>query len=397
MTKRIASRFDDVQESATFKIGDLVKRLRAEGASIADLGGGDPDFATPMHIVESGAKSMREGFTHYVASRGIPPLLEAISRDLSARSGLDYDPKQQIIVTPSAKHAIYIAMLTIVDPGDDVLILSPTWVSHEMIVRLVGGNPVFVVIGDSRGEPVTEELLERHVTPRSKALLLNSPNNPTGRVLTEHELSAVGAVAERHDLLIVSDEIYNQVVYDGLKAPSVGALANGRNRTLTVNGFSKTYAMTGWRLGYLAGPVDIIAEAVKAQQHTVGCAASFSQVAAVTALESSQDVVKEMVDKYDERRRFIVPALDELPGVTCATPAGAFYAWANIEGTAIPDSVEFASWLLREARVAVTPGSAFGPGGEGHIRLSFANSLTVIEEALGRMRAVLQARTAITS
>src|SRR5487761_584757 len=180
MTKRVASRFDEVQESATFKIGDLVRQLRAQGASIADLGGGDPDFPTPMHIVDSGAKSMREGFTHY-------------------------DAKQQIIVTPSAKHAIYIAMLTIVDPGDDVLILSPTWVSHEMIVRLVGGNPVFVVIGDSRGEPVTEDLLERHVTPRSKAILLNSPNNPTGRVLTEEELRAVVAVAERYNLLIVSD------------------------------------------------------------------------------------------------------------------------------------------------------------------------------------------------
>lgn len=389
---QLSHRFDEIQESATIRMSDRVKRLQASGVSVCDLAGGDPDHATPLHIVDAAKKALDQGLTHYVPSRGMPALLNAISRDVELRNGALYSAERQIIVTPSAKHALYIALLTLVDDGDDVLILSPTWVSHEMIVRLAGARPIFVPIGGIDGPCVTETLLRPYLTPQTKALLVNSPNNPTGRVLTRAELDVIAAFAKAHDLMIVSDEIYSRIVYEGATATSVVAVPDALDRTLLVNGFSKTYAMTGWRIGYLAGPVAVISEALKAQQHTVGCAASFTQIAAASALSGPQDAVTEMVRIYEERRGFIVRGLNEMPGLACAMPAGAFYAWASVHGTHASSSIEFATWLLDVANVAVVPGSAFGAGGEGFIRLSFANNMEVIAEALTRMKGALEAR-----
>ena len=394
MQSRTARRFELVQESATVAVADMVKRLSAQGVSVCDLGGGDPDFATAPHIVDAAERAMRQGFTHYVSSRGIRPLLTAISRLLEERNGLDYDPLTEIIVTPSAKHAAYIALLTILDPGDELLVPSPSWVSYEAMVHMIGAVPVFVPLPAEGGFRLNRELLEAQVTPRTKAILLNSPNNPTGHVMNRDEVEMVVHFAEERDLLIVSDEIYDRIVYDGSSAVSPAALPGARQRTITINGFSKAYAMTGWRLGFLAAPADIAAEALKAHQHTVGCAGSFVQVAGVAALEGSQDIVDEMVREYDARRKLVVDGLNSLPGILCPMPEGAFYAFPNVTGTGFANSVEFSTWLIEKARVAVTPGSAFGPGGEGHVRLSFANSSEIISEAIERMRLALESRVA---
>lgn len=388
MHHRIASRFTEIEESATFAIADMVKRLRAEGEEVNDLGGGDPDFPTAAHIVDAADEAIREGFTHYVASKGIPGLLTAISEKLRRENGLGYGP-HNIIVTPSAKHALYIALLAILEPEDEIIIPTPSWVSYDAIARLMGSQPIDAELLSQDGFCITRELLESRVTHRTKAVLVNTPNNPTGRVLSGAEREAVLSFAQDHDLFLISDEIYEKIIYDGRQHISLGASPGMLERTITVNGFSKAYAMTGWRLGYLAGPSDVVAEAVKAQQHTVGCAGSFVQRAGIAALDGSQSVVDNMVGEYASRRKLLVEGLRSIPGVVCPPPDGAFYVFPDIRGTGFADSVEFSEWLLREVRVAVTPGSAFGPGGEGHVRISFANSQEIIARALGRMSEAL--------
>src|SRR5882757_1936958 len=390
MTAFVSSRFKLIEESATFAVADTVKRLRAAGETIHDLGGGDPDFPTPAAIVESAHTAMQEGFTHYVGSRGIPSLLEAIAEKLSVDNGLQCPASSGIIVTPSAKHALYIALLTVLDIGDEVIIPTPSWVTYEAIIHLVGATPVMAELDADENFAITAEALAPHITSRTKAILINTPNNPTGRVLTAREADVIADLADRHDLVIIADEIYEKIIYDGRTHLSVGARPELADRTLTVNGFSKAYAMTGWRLGYLAGPPPIIAEALKAQQHTVGCAASFAQRGGVTALRGPRSVVEEMRLAYLRRRDLIVDGLQSVPGIRCSVPEGAFYAFADIRGTQIPDSAEFAQFLLTQAKVAVTPGAAFGPGGEGHVRLSFANSDKVITDAVHAMAAALR-------
>lgn len=391
MELRHADRLDSIEESATFAVAAEVRRLRAEGIEVADLGGGEPDFPTPMHIVEAAARAMREGMTHYTPVRGIDGLRTSIARSLREVEGLDYSPASDILVTPSAKHAIYLTMLSLINPGDEVLLLSPTWVSHEAIVKLVGGTPVPVQLQAGAGEDLDAAALSEKITARTRAILLNSPSNPTGRVLSLNSLRAIAGVAAEHDLCIISDEIYNRIVYDGLTATSIATLPDAFGRTLTINGFSKTYAMTGWRLGYVAGPGQLIGELAKAGGHTFGCAASFAQVGAVAALDGPQECVQEMVQRYDARRRRLVAALDELPGITCALPQGAFYAWVDISGADLGSAAEFSTWLLKSAHVASTPGTAFGLGGEGYIRLSFANSDGMIDSAIERFQQAMSA------
>jgi aspartate aminotransferase len=387
--QKLARRLSGIEESATVQISDTVKRLRAQGVDVADLGGGDPDFPTPEPIVSSAAKSMAAGFTHYVSSRGIPALLDALAEKLNKENGLSVNPATDIIVTASGKHAILVAMLGLIDPGDEVLILDPAWVSYDAIVGLAGGTPVRVPLASEDGFLVTEEKIEPYVTPRSKMLMVCTPSNPTGRVLTMAESEAIARVAERHDLIVLSDEIYEKIIYDGRRHISLGTLPGMERRTLTVNGFSKTYAMTGWRLGYLAGDRDLMGGLLKVQQHTVTCATSFAQVAAIEALKATNDDVQRMVETYAERRDRIFRGLNQLPGITCVAPEGAFYAFPSVKGTGTPSSVLFARRLLEEAHVAVTPGSAFGASGEFHLRLSFANATGMIDKALERMARLL--------
>lgn len=381
----VAKRFGNIEESATFAVADMVKRMKAQGQPVWDLGGGDPDFDTPEPVIASAKASMDSGFTHYVASRGIPELRNAIVDKLRTDNGLEYDAGSDIIVTPSAKHALYIALLTILNPEDEIVIPAPSWVSYEAIVHLIGATPRLVGLSFESGFQITREALESVASDRTKAILLNTPNNPTGRMVTPEEAQVVADFARERDIFIIADEIYEKIRYDGREHLSLGNMEGCFERTITINGFSKAYAMTGWRLGYLAGPAHVITEAVKAQQHTVGCAGSFTQVAAVAALESPPTVIEAMVDEYDARSRIVVDGLNAIDGVECLSPDGAFYVFPRIAGLGFDSSVEFCAWLIREAGVAVTPGSAFGPGGEGHIRISYANSQEILSEAVERM------------
>jgi len=385
---RTAKRLELVEESATFAVADMVKRLRSEGRHVWDLGGGDPDFPTPSHIVDATVESMKVGDTHYVPSRGTLLLREAIAGKLHDDNGLTYDPAREIVVTPSAKHALFIALLSVLDPGDEVLLLTPSWVSYEAMLHFIGVRPVFVALASDEGFSITRERIEAAITEKSRAILINTPNNPTGRALTEDEATLIADIARERDLIIVADEIYEKILYDGRRHLSLAAVGDSFARTITVNGFSKAFAMTGWRLGYVAAPSDIIDQVVKSQQHTVGCACSFVQAGGLAALTGSQESVEEMREEYAARRDLIVEGINAMPGISCPKPDGAFYVFPKIEDVRLGDSMQFTAWLLEEAGVAVTPGNAFGPGGEGHVRMSFANKREVISGALESMEKV---------
>ncbi len=389
--KPVASRFAGVERSATVAVLELVQQLRAQGVTVLDLGGGDPDVATAEHIAGQASAALREGFTHYTASRGIPPLVAAVAAKLRDDNGIVLDPATDVVVTPSAKHALFVSLMTLLDPGDELMVPTPSWVSYQSMAQLIGARPVPVRLDGADGFRITRALLEAHRSERTKALLINTPNNPTGRVLTREEADDVAGFARDHDLYVVADEIYEKIRFAGVEHISLATLPGMAERTLTVNGFSKAYAMTGWRLGYVAGPTPVMRALAKLQEHSVSCAGSFVQRGGLAALTGPQDVVDAMVAEYARRRALIVAGLNRLPGIACAAPDGAFYAFADIRGTGFASSVEFTEWLLREAGVAVTPGAAFGAGGEGYVRLSFAASYDTIAGALERMAAALAA------
>lgn len=385
----VATRFRDIQQSATYAVLDMVRTLRAQGVDVLDLGGGEPDFDTPGHIAAEAVSAIGDGFTHYTPSRGLPELLAAIAEKLVKDNGILVNPATDVIVTPSAKHALYSSVLTILNAGDEIMIPTPSWVSYAAMAHLASARPRFVGLAAGDGFRVTRPVLENALTRRTRAILVNTPNNPTGHLLDEDEIATVVSFACDHDLFIVSDEIYERINYVGGGHVSPAGLPGGAERTLTVNGFSKGFAMTGWRLGYVAGPTEVIGELLKVQQHTVGCAGSFVQRGGVVALTGDQQPIEDMVAEYAARRDLLVAGLNRLPGVTCASPDGALYAFPDITATGRGDSAEFTTWLLATAGVAVTPGSAFGPGGEGHVRLSFATSREVLREALERMATAL--------
>ncbi|MCM3920535.1 pyridoxal phosphate-dependent aminotransferase [Frankia sp. AiPs1] len=368
---------------------DKVRLLRARGHDVLDLGGGEPDFDTPRHVSTAAVAAIGMGRTHYTPSRGEPELLTAIAEKLAKDNGILVDASTDVIATPSAKHALFSALLAVLDPGDEVIVPTPSWVSYSAMAGLVGARASSAPLSATNGFRLDPEILERALSSRTRAVLVNTPNNPTGRVLEEEEVAALVSFADRHDLFIISDEIYEKISYVDRPHVSPASLPGGAERTLTVNGFSKAYAMTGWRLGYVAGPTEVVSDLLKVQQHTVGCAGSFIQVGGIAALTGAQSPVSEMTAEYSARRDFVVDALNKMPGISCTHPDGALYVFPKILDTDLGDASEFAGWLLDAARVAVTPGSAFGPGGEGHVRLSFANSREVLTEAMFRMSAAL--------
>jgi len=392
MRSHTASRFSSIRPSATFAILERVHELRAKGSDVLDLGGGEPDFDSPEHVVNAAISALTTGQTHYTPSRGLPELLTAISEKLELDNGVVARRDNEIIVTPSAKHGLFITLMALLNPGDEVIIPTPSWVSYASMAHLIGAIPVSAALNPTDGFRITREALEQHVTPRSRVLLLNTPNNPTGRVLSPEEADVIAEFIREHDLLVVADEIYETILYDDAKHISLASRPDCADRTITVNGFSKTYAMTGWRLGYVAGPYDLVDEIIKAQQHTVGCAGTFVQYGAIAALNGPKGDVAAMAREYAARRELIVAGLNRLPGVRCTHPEGSFYAFADIRDTGFTSSAQFAEWLLDEARIAVTPGSAFGPGGEGHVRFSFATSRPILEQALARMETAFSSR-----
>jgi aminotransferase len=349
---------------------------------VISLGIGEPDFVTPEPLVQAGIRALQKGETHYTSNSGILELRQALSAHLNKLYGVGYDPESELLITVGVSEALYLAMGAILDPGDEVIVPEPCFVSYAPEVVLAGGKAVTIATHVEQGFQVTGAAIEAAVTERTKALLIGYPNNPTGAVISRERLQEIAAVAEKHDLLVISDEIYDQLVY-GVEHVCFASLPGMRDRTITLGGFSKDYAMTGWRLGYAAAPPEALAAMRKIHQYTIMCAPTTAQISALAALEKGAPFVEEMRNEYDRRRRLIVGGLNNL-GLPTFEPHGAFYAFPAITASGMDDGT-FAETLLQEERVAVVPGSAFGASGAGFVRCSYATAYEEIEEALERI------------
>jgi len=377
---RLSERVRAVPPSGIRKFFDVIATM----PDVISLGVGEPDFTTPPQIIEEGVRSLRSGRTHYTSNFGTIELRRALSAHLKRMYGLEYNPDNEICITVGASEAVAAAMSAITDPGDEVLLHEPSYVAYLPAILFNGGTPVLVSTTAATGFALEPSQLESAVTRRTKVLFMGYPCNPTGAVLDEATLRAVADVAARHDLLIVSDEIYDRLVYGGHRHLPVATLPGMWERTITIGGFSKAYAMTGWRVGYVCAPRDILEGIVKVHQYEIMSAPTVAQDAAVVALKTAEVDVERMVREYDRRRQMFVAGLNEI-GLTASEPRGAFYAFPSIRSTGLT-SDEFSERLLFEHKVAVVPGNAFGPSGEGHVRATLATSYEDLEEALVRMK-----------
>jgi len=390
--KPLSTLLSSIPPSATLAVADKAKALKAAGRDVIALAGGDPDFDTPAHITAAAIDALQAGDTHYPPSKGTLPIRKAVAAKLAREYGLEVDPATQVLASPGGKFLIYAVMAALANPGDEIIIFEPYWVSYVPIVKLVGATPVTITLPASDGFRITAEQLEAHITPKTKAILVNSPSNPTGRVLTPDEAEVIRQAAIEHDLYVISDEIYEKLIFEG-EHINLASLPGMAERTITVNGHSKAYAMTGWRLGWVAGPADVIGLAAKLQSQSVTSAASFTMVAGTEALNGPQDAVEEMRLSYKARRDYMVPALNAIPGVECDSPAGAFYLFVRFPGLS-DDSMEIADILLEEAEIAATPGIAFGQAGAGYVRFSIATAMSELERAVARIEKLMADRTA---
>lgn len=356
--------------------------LAAEMDNVITLGVGEPDFVTPWHIREAAIQSLEDGYTSYTPNAGLLELREEIANYVKTQFEVEYSPSE-IIVTVGASSAIDTAMRTILDPGDEVIVVEPCFVSYAPTVSLAGGVPVPVQALKENDFKVLPEQIEKAITDKTKAMIICFPNNPTGTMLNKEELEAIAEIAIKHDLVVISDEIYAELSYDE-KFTSMASIPGMWERTILVNGFSKAFAMTGWRLGFVCAPIDITKEMLKIHQYALMCASTMSQYAAIEALRNGREEVNKMVRSYRQRRNFIVNSFNEM-GLTCHIPGGAFYAFPSIESTGL-SSQEFAEKLLKQERVAVVPGDVFGESGEGHIRCSYATSMEELREAMKRIK-----------
>ncbi len=373
----------DIPPSPTATMMQKGREMARAGIDVVNLAGGEPDFDTPLHVQETAFKAIREGDTHYPPSHGTPELLEAIAAKLQRENGV-YTSPDNLIVTPGGKWALYVALMTVINPGDEVLILDPAWVSYKPMVEIVGGIPVHLALPATQGFALHRALLEAHVTPRTRMIMVNSPNNPTGYVMTPASMRILVDAVIEHDIYLLSDEIYEHIIYSGHEHISPASYPEMAERTFVINGFSKAYAMTGWRLAWLMGPPDAIRLGRSYMTNSVTSAASFTMAAGVAALDGPQQCVADMLEVYARRRRFLLDALDEIEGVECFPPQGAFYLFMHFPHTQ-RTSAELASHLLDEAHVATTPGIAFGAAGEGHLRISFASRDVELEKFVERL------------
>ncbi len=364
--------------------------LAAQMPDAINLGIGQPDFPTPRHIVEAAHQALDAGYTRYAPALGLPELREAIARKIWRENGFQVDPDQEVIVTTGAVEGLLLALMAFLDPGDEVLVPDPGYTNYEGLVRVVSGVPVRVPAPEENGFQPAPEDVEKAITRRTKVLILNSPANPTGATLDRTALQRMAEIAVRHNLFVISDEAYEKFVYEGFEHVSVAAFPGMKERTASVYTLSKTYAMTGWRVGFVVGGAEIIQHLHRMQEVVVSCVATFVQKAAVAALDGPQDCVRQMVAEYEVRRRFIVEALNEMEGVRCLSPLGAFYVFPNISAFGRP-SEEVAVALARENKVVCVPGTAFGPRGEGYLRISYAAPLPVLAQGVERIREGLAA------
>ncbi|MEH7342443.1 pyridoxal phosphate-dependent aminotransferase [Bacillus sp. JJ1532] len=392
MNSKLSHRAQQVEGSKTLELTMKARDMRKQGIDICIFGSGEPDFNTPQHICESAYEAMKQGITKYTPAAGIMELRKAISIKLMEENGLDYKPNQ-IIVSSGAKHSLANIFFALLNPGDEVIIPVPAWLSYWEQVKLAGGVPVLVKAKMENDFKITSQELDSVITAKTKLVLLNSPVNPTGAVYTRKELEKLAEICVNRDIMVISDEIYEKLVYDGEEHISIASLGQEIfDRTIVVNGFSKAYAMTGWRMGYAAAPLEIAKAMDDIQSHMTSNSTSFVQIASIDALEGSQEPVRKMKEEYNRRRIRMVEMLQEIPGVKCSLPKGAFYTFPNIQGligkkamgeTILNDDI-LCKLLLEHANILVVPGSSFEM--EDHIRLSYATDMETIEEGLKRFK-----------
>jgi aspartate aminotransferase len=379
---QLSSRVETLTPSLTLAIDSKAKAMKAEGIDVCGFGAGEPDFDTPEHIKAAAQAALETGFTKYTPSSGIPELRQAIAEKFAIDNKLEYKPSQ-IIVSNGAKQSCYNAIMAVCEPGDEVIIPAPYWLSYPEMVRLAGGEPVFVQTTEANNWKITAEQFEEAMSPRTKMIIINTPGNPTGSVYTREELKAISEVASEEDIYILSDEIYEKLVYDGTEHVSIATVSpEAYDLTITVNGFSKAYSMTGWRLGYLAAPESIAKAIDSMQSHSTSNPCSFAQKGGLAALKGDQQPVVDMREEFNIRREYMHGRLNSINGITAVKPLGAFYVLANISALGLT-STNFADRLLSKASVAVVPGVAFGD--DRTIRLSYATSMDMIKKGLDRI------------
>ncbi|GGH13953.1 aminotransferase class I/II-fold pyridoxal phosphate-dependent enzyme [Paenibacillus segetis] len=378
MTNYLAPRVREIQPSGIRRFFDLASGSK----DIITLGVGEPDFITPWHVREACVYSLERGYTSYTSNAGTPELREAIGEYLYNSFDVKYNPKDEILVTVGGSEAIDLALRALIEPGDEILIPVPCYISYSPIVAIGGGVPIEIETNAQDSFKLKADQLLDKITPKSKVLILNYPNNPTGGIMTYEDWLPIAKLVEENDLIVISDEIYSELTY-GQKHVSFASLPGMKDRTILVNGFSKAFAMTGWRMGYACGHPELIYAMLKIHQYTVMCAPVMGQVAALEALKNGLEEKNHMVESYNQRRRLVVQGLRDI-GLSCHEPEGAFYAFPSIQSTGLT-SDEFAQRLLMEAKVAAVPGNVFGAGGEGFLRCSYATSVSQLSEALNRM------------
>lgn len=392
---QLARRARGIGASPTLAMNARAKEMKKQGINILSFTVGEPDFDTPEHIAAAGIAAIKEGFTRYTPAAGIPELKEAICAKLKRENDLEYTP-QDVVVSNGAKHSIYNVLQALVDEGDEVIVPSPYWVSYTEMVKLNGGIPVIAPTRAEDGFKLTPETLKAHLSPRTRAIFLNTPNNPTGAVYSREELERLAEILVPRGVVIIADEVYEKLLYDGVTFTSVAALApEVKDLTVTINGVSKTYAMTGWRIGYAAAPRELAQAIANIQSHATSNPNSIAQKAAVAALTGPEEPFRQMLAEFARRRERMVAGINAIPGLSCRKPEGAFYVFADVSsffgrtlrGHKISDSVSLAEVLLVEAHVAVVPGAAFGD--DRYVRFSYATSLATIDEGLARLKEVL--------
>jgi len=384
MRKWVAKHMSNILKSPTIGLAAKLRQMKSQGIEIVDFSWGEPDFDTPLHIREAAKKAIDDGYTHYTPSRGLPELLEAIGEKLQLENQLEIEPYQHVIVTPGAKQAILVSLMATLDDEDEVIIFDPCWMSYHDMITMAGGKPIRVPTYETNGFIPTRQSITDKITKQTKIILINNPCNPTAAVWSLEDLRMLGEVAIEYDLLVLSDEVYEKVIFDNHEFVSIASLEGMADRVITVNGFSKAFAMTGWRIGYVVAPEEVTDSILKIQEHSATCACAFAQKGAVAALSGPKEPVGRMIKEYQRRRDFLLGGLSEIDRVSSCSIQGTFYLFLNIKALNM-SSAAAADFFLRQARVAMIPGSAFGPSGEGYLRISFSTSQSNIDEGLSRI------------
>jgi len=389
--KSINKNLLDIEQSITVEIADKVREMEQKGIKVIKFQTGEPDFPTPKVIIDSAYKAMREGLTKYSASRGLPQLREAIANKLKQENGLEYDPAKEILVTHGGVHGVFVTIHSLINKGDEVLIIDPCWMPYVSIVTISGGIPIRIPTVPEKRFKISPQEIEKYITKKTKMLILNNPCNPSGALYSENELKELARLIERYDLYVLADEVYEKIIFDGFTHTSFASIDRMKQRTILVNSFSKTYAMTGWRIGYIATDASLLSQILKMSQYSITNVCTFNQFGAITAL--TNDSVKEFVEHtkeiYERRRNLLVNGLNSIDGINAIMPQGTFYVMVDISSYN-RSSVDFANFLLEKAHIATVPGVGFGKCTEGFIRMHFAISENEIEEAIERMRKLLK-------